>query len=66
MKNMVKQAWVALLLMPVLFSCATYNSKMSGYYTSVRQADYAKASQQLAENGFLQQDRNKLLFYMEK
>jgi hypothetical protein len=65
MKNVMKQAWVAWLLMPVLFSCATYNSKMSGYYSAIRQSDYVKASQQLEKNSVLQQGRNRLLYYME-
>ncbi|WP_237722011.1 COG3014 family protein [Sediminibacterium roseum] len=65
MKTIMKQAWVV-CLMPVLFSCATYNSKLSRYYSSVQQADYAKADEQLSANRFLQADRNRLLLYMEK
>lgn len=62
----MKQAWVAWLLMPVLFSCATYNTKLSGYYRNIRHADYRQAETELSKNGFLQNARNLLLFYMEK
>lgn len=66
MKKTLKQAWIAWLCMPVLFSCATYNNKMSGYYNSIGQADYYRAKSLLEQNNFLQLDRNKLLYYMEK
>jgi len=66
MKNAVKQAWVAWLLVPVLFSCATYSNKMAGYYQSINRADYKRADEILSGNSFLQHERNKLLFFMEK
>lgn len=61
----MKQVCVACLVIPLLFSCASYRTKTSAYYTSVRQADYAKAKEQLAGNGLLQSERNRLLLYME-
>lgn len=66
MKKAMKRAWVAWLLMPVLFSCATYSSKMAGYYQSINRADYRRADEILSNNSFLQAERNRLLFYMEK
>ncbi|SJZ65515.1 COG3014 family protein [Sediminibacterium ginsengisoli] len=66
MNKVLKQAWVAWLLMPVLFSCATYQNKMNAYYNQVRQSDYNKAERLLANNSFLQQNRNRLLYYMEQ
>jgi hypothetical protein len=66
MKKTLKQAWIAWLWMPVLFSCATYNTKLAGYYNSVAQTDYYRAKSLLEQNGFLQQDRNRLLYLMEK
>lgn len=62
----LKQAWIAWLWMPVLFSCATYNTKLAGYYNSVAQTDYYRAKSLLEQNGFLQQGRNRLLYLMEK
>ncbi|MEO7531862.1 MAG: hypothetical protein ABIS69_10635 [Sediminibacterium sp.] len=66
MKHTLKQVCVAWLLMPVVFSCATYNNKMNGYYAGIRQGDYRGADNRLSGNRFLQQDRNRLLFYFEK
>ncbi len=66
MKHFLKQAWVAWLLMPVLFSCATYNHKMAAYYDQVRAARYKHADHMLERNGYLQQPRNSLLYYMER
>lgn len=54
MKKTLKQAWIAWLWMPVLFSCATYNTKLAGYYNSVAQTDYYRAKSLLEQNGFLQ------------
>lgn len=65
MNNVMKQVYVSCLLIPVLLSCATYRTKMSAYYTSMKQQDYAHAAKDLGDNGFLKQDRNKLLYYME-
>lgn len=66
MKKTLKRAWIAWLCVPVLFSCATYNNKMSGYYNSIGQADYYRAKSLLEQNSLLQHDRNRLLYYMEK
>lgn len=66
MKKAIKWAWVAWLLVPVLFSCATYSNKMAGYYQSINRADYKRADEILSGNSFLQHERNKLLFFMEK
>ncbi len=39
---------------------------MSGYYNSIGQSDYYRANALLTQNGFLQQKRNELLYFMEK
>lgn len=66
MNHSKKQAWVALLLMPVFFSCATYNKKMVSYYNQVSQSNFRRADRMLENNNFLQQPRNILLYYMER
>ncbi|MBS1743018.1 MAG: hypothetical protein JST81_08275 [Bacteroidetes bacterium] len=50
--------------MPFLLSCATYNSRMNMYYSSVREHNYDKAIRKL-DNKFIKRNRNQLLFYME-
>lgn len=57
---------MALLLMPVLFfSCATYNSTMNTYYSSVREHNYDKAIKKLEGNKFIKRSRNYLLYCLE-
>ena len=52
--------------MPFFISCATYNRKMSKYYSQIEAGNYQKASNNLSSNKFIQSDRNRLLFYLEK
>jgi hypothetical protein len=54
------------LLMLFLFSCATYNNRISRYYTEVTQQRYDKAYAALDQNKLLQQKRNRLLYLLEK
>jgi hypothetical protein len=62
-----KRAWIAGLLMPVLLcSCATYNSRMTAYYSQLENKQYSKAMHTLDKTTFIQRDRNKLLYYFEK
>ncbi len=66
MKGTLKRAWMALLLMPVFISCATYNSSMNTYYASLQSHDYDKALKRLESNKFIGRSRNKLLYQLEK
>ena len=56
---------MALLLMPVLFSCATYNKSMDAYYSSLQARNYDKALQKLEKNKLIKRDRNSLLYHLE-
>ncbi len=57
---------MAWLLMPVLLSCATYNTKMQGYYRSLSGNRYERALSELENNHFIHAGRNRLLYYLEK
>jgi len=64
-KNKLK-ASVLLGLMLFLFSCASYNEKIAGYYKQIATGNYNEAVKELDKNRLLQKPRNKLLFLMEK
>lgn len=66
MKTTIKRAWAAWLLLPFLFSCATYNKSMSDYYANVKGHNYDKALRSLEKNKLIQKNRNALLYNMEK
>jgi hypothetical protein len=66
MNGVSKRVWIGLLCIPVLFSCATYQRKLSAYYQHVDAGHFERADALLSSNGFLQRDRNQLLYYMEK
>lgn len=61
-----RQAWIAWLLMPVLFSCATYHERAQPYYNDLQQYNYTQAEKLLDRNKLIQARRNRLLYYMEK
>lgn len=61
-----RQAWIAWLLMPVFFSCATYHERSQPYYDGLRNYNYQQAEQSLDGNKLIQARRNRLLYYMEK
>lgn len=61
-----RQAWIAWLLMPVLFSCATYHERAQSYYDGLRSQQYQQADRALDHNKLIQARRNRLLYYMEK
>lgn len=61
-----RQAWIAWLLMPVFFSCATYHERAQPYYDGLRQNNYLQAEKLLDRNKLIQARRNRLLYYMEK
>jgi len=53
-------------LLCCLYSCASYNDKITPYYKEIAAGSYAEAQTALNQNKVLQKPRNKLLFYMEK
>jgi hypothetical protein len=65
-KKINNRARVVWLLLPFLFSCATYNNKLASYYNNIGSGNYTKAQSDLAKNSFMQQPRNKLIYYMEQ
>jgi hypothetical protein len=65
MKTTIKRAWAAWLLVPFLFSCATYNKSMNDYYANVKEHNYDKALRSLEKNRLIKKNRNALLYNME-
>lgn len=64
-KNMVRASALASLML-FLFSCATYNMRISQYYADMRQNDFRKADAALDNARILQNKRNRLLYLLEK
>lgn len=62
----LKRAWMAWLLVPVLLSCNSYNQKLARYYNQLENKQYNGAMRTLESNSFMQKDRNKLLYYLER
>jgi len=60
--NLSKPSWLAYLLLPFLFSCASYRNGMQSYYNTVDSHQYDMAFSQLKKNKLLKKNRNKLLF----
>jgi uncharacterized protein len=65
MKLILQRALALLILVPLLYSCASYNRSMGSYYDNLRAHNYEKATQNLEQNKFLKKDRNALLFNLE-
>ena len=61
-----KQAWIAWLLMPVFFSCASYHQQIQTYYDQLQNQHYQQAGRELERNKLVKAKRNRLLYYMEK
>lgn len=61
-----KQAWIAWLLMPVFFSCASYHQRIQSYYDQLQNGHYNQAQRELEHNRLVKAKRNRLLYYMEK
>jgi len=49
-----------------LYSCASYNEQAAGFYSSLSQGNYEKASRELDHNRLLHKNRNRLLYLLEK
>jgi uncharacterized protein len=53
-------------LMPLFFSCVTYNNRIGSYYEQVLSNQYDKAYMSLDQNKLLLRKRNRLLYLFEK
>jgi uncharacterized protein len=53
------------MLVPVLFSCATYNKSMNAYYADLREHNYEKAMRSIENNKLIKKNRNALLYNLE-
>lgn len=63
----IQRALIFFIFLPVFISsCATYRQKMNSYYQHVQKAEYSEAESFLNNNSYIQANRNKLLFYLEK
>jgi hypothetical protein len=60
------RALAVVSLMLLLFSCATYNTRIDTYYEQVLNNQYEKAYTSLDHNKLLQRQRNRLLYLFEK
>jgi uncharacterized protein len=65
MKMTLQRVLAVLMLVPVLYSCVSYNKSMGSYYDNLRAKDYEKATQSLEQNKHLKKDRNALLYNLE-
>jgi hypothetical protein len=65
LKPNTKQALMVVLLMPVLYSCVSYNQRMAVYYNQLESKQYDKAMRTLDKTKLIKRDRNKLLYYFE-
>ncbi len=62
LKPNTKQALMVVLLMPVLYSCVSYNQRMAVYYNQLESKQYDKAMRTLDKTKLIKRDRNKLLY----
>ena len=53
-------------LMPLFFSCVTYNNRIGSYYEQVLNNQYDKAYMAIDQNKLLLRKRNRLLYLFEK
>ena len=65
MKSIFKQTVLLCVSVPVLFSCATYNNSMSGYYNNLKAQNYSAAQRSIEHNKLIKKDRNALLYNLE-
>ena len=65
MKYIFRQTALLWMIVPIFFSCATYNKSMTGYYNSLREGNYSAAQRSIEHNKLLQKDRNALLYNLE-
>jgi uncharacterized protein len=60
------RAYVLMILLPLLFSCATYNNKLANYYGNLASGHFEKARNEMKASRFMNTERNKLLYYFER
>ena len=54
------------ILLFMVYGCASYNQQASGFYSSLVEGNYEKASKNLDQNKLLKKNRNRLLYLLEK
>lgn len=64
--NKQKKALAAIMLMPFLLACATYNNRIQGYYNCIVTGNYAAADKALDDIKLLKKKRNRFLYVVEK
>jgi len=62
----IKRARAAIMFLPFLFSCSTYNNKLNSYYNDIYTNNLTQAQVELNNNKLLQKKRNRILFYLEQ
>jgi uncharacterized protein len=65
MKRTLQRALAVFMLVPVLFSCATYNKSMNAYYADLREHNYESAMRSIEKNKLIKKGRNALLYNLE-
>jgi uncharacterized protein len=65
MTRTLQRALAVFMLVPVLFSCATYNKSMNAYYADLREHNYEKAMRSIENNKLIKKNRNALLYNLE-
>ena len=60
------RALAVVSLMLFFVSCATYNNRITAYYTQMRENNYQQADAALDKSKILQAKRNRLLYLLEK
>lgn len=66
MNTVLRRAWAAIMFLPFLFSCTTYNTRLSNYYNNVKTGNLTQAQSALDNAKLLHTKRNKLLYYLEQ
>lgn len=64
--NKLLKALAAIMLMPFLLACATYNKRIQGYYGYMAAGNYVAANQALDNIKLLKKQRNLFLYKVEK
>ena len=65
LKHIIR-ALAIVCLMPLFFSCVTYNNRIGSYYEQVLSNQYDKAYMSIDQNKLLLRKRNRLLYLFEK